>query len=318
MKKPLLLVLVWLLPCTVVAALAPRWLDAGTMRLVSEVLLAICMAQMWNLLAGYGGLLSLGHQLFIGIGAYALFDFTQRTGLSPYLVLPVTGVLGALAAMVVAPALFRLRDAYFSIGIWVVAEIVTLLVSKTPALGGSAGLTLDMSMLEDIEQFAQVSFWLACSLGIGAVAGLYLLMQSRLGLAVTAVRDNEVAARSIGIDVQRVRLITFVISGAVCALAGAVYFMGGMFVVPGSAFDINWVVMMLFATMIGGIGTIAGPVVGVLVWFGLRELLAVSLGVSGGWYLIAMGCVAMAVSLLAPRGLIGLWPPMGRARRVAP
>ncbi|RYF61557.1 MAG: branched-chain amino acid ABC transporter permease, partial [Comamonadaceae bacterium] len=233
------------------------------------------------------------------------------------LVLPVTGVLGALAAMVVAPALFRLRDAYFSIGIWVVAEIVTLLVSKTPALGGSAGLTLDMSMLEDIEQFAQVSFWLACSLGIGAVAGLYLLMQSRLGLAVTAVRDNEVAARSIGIDVQRVRLITFVISGAVCSLAGAVYFMGGMFVVPGSAFDINWVVMMLFATMIGGIGTIAGPVVGVLVWFGLRELLAVSLGISGGWYLIAMGCVAMAVSLWAPRGLVGLWP-MGSARRAAP
>lgn len=312
MKRPALTVLAWLLPTAALATLAPRWLDAGMMRLASEVLLALCMAQMWNLLAGYGGLLSLGHQLFIGIGAYALFDFTQRTGLSPYLLLPATGVLGALAAMVVAPALFRLRDAYFSIGIWVVAEIVTLVVSKTAWLGGNAGLTLDMSTLDDVELFARVSFWLACTLGAGSIAGLYLLMQSRLGLAVTAVRDNEVAARSVGIDVQRVRLVTFVISGAVCALAGAVYFMGGMFLVPGSAFDINWVVMMLFATMIGGIGTIAGPVVGVLVWFALREVLAVSLGISGGWYLIAMGCVAMAVSLFAPRGLWGLWP-----RRVA-
>lgn len=315
MNKPIFVALAWLLPCAVAAAVAPRWLDAGMMRLVGEVLLAICMAQMWNLLAGYGGLLSLGHQLFIGIGAYALFDFTHRTGLSPFLVLPATGVLGALVAMVVAPALFRLRDAYFSIGIWVVAEIVTLVVSKTAALGSNAGLTLDMSMLEDIEQFAKVSFWLACALGVGAVVGLYLLMQSRLGLAVTAVRDNETAARSVGIDVQRVRLITFVISGAVCSLAGAVYFMGGMFVVPGSAFDINWVVMMLFATMIGGIGTIAGPVIGVLVWFALREFLAVSLGISGGWYLIAMGSVAMAVSLFAPRGLRGLWPVRLSQRR---
>ncbi len=320
MKRPLILSLAALAPCAMAAALAPQWLDAGMLRLLSEVLLALCMAQMWNLLAGYGGLLSLGHQLFIGLGAYALFDFTQRAGVSPYLVLPLAGGLGALAAVVVAPVLFRLRDAYFSIGIWVVAEVVALLVSKTAWLGGSAGLTLDMSALEDVEQFGRVSFWLASALGAGALAGMYLLMQSRLGLAVTAVRDNDVAARSVGIDVHRVRLIIFVISGGVCSLAGAVYFMGGMFLVPASAFDINWVVMMLFATMIGGMGTIGGPVLGVLVWFALREALAVSLGISGGWYLIAMGSVAVMVSLFAPQGLWGLrawWPARRGARGAA-
>jgi branched-chain amino acid transport system permease protein len=308
MKNASLLTVAWTLPCAVAAALAPHWLDAGLMRLASEVLLAICMAQMWNLMAGYGGLMSLGHQLFIGVGAYALFDLAQRTGVSPFWLLPLTGLAGALCAALIAPALFRLREAYFAIGIWVVAEVVALLVSKTQALGGNAGLTLDMSALEDIEMFGQMSFWLACALGIASVAGLQLLMRSRLGLAMTAVRDNEVAARSVGIDVQRVRLVAFVISGGVSALAGAVYFMGGMFLVPGSAFDINWVVMMLFATLIGGIGTLGGPVIGVLIWFALRELLATSLGISGGWTLIAMGAVAVGVSLYAPRGLLGLRP----------
>lgn len=308
MKASTLLPLAWTLPCALLAWLAPHWLDAGLMRLASEVLLAICMAQMWNLLAGYGGLMSLGHQLFIGVGAYALFDLAQRTGLSPFWLLPLTGLAGALCAALIAPALFRLRDAYFAIGIWVVAEVVALLVSKVPALGGSAGLTLDMSALEDIELFGQMSFWLACALGIVSVAGLQLLMRSRLGLAMTAVRDNEVAARSVGIDVQRVRLVAFVISGGVSALAGAVYFMGGMFLAPSAAFDVNWVVMMLFATLIGGIGSIGGPVIGVLIWFALRELLATSLGISGGWYLIAMGAVAVGVSLWAPRGLLGLRP----------
>lgn len=308
MKTASLLPLAWTLPCALAAWLAPQWLDAGLMRLASEVLLAICMAQMWNLLAGYGGLMSLGHQLFIGVGAYALFDLAQRTGISPYWLLPLSGLAGALCAALIAPALFRLRDAYFAIGIWVVAEVVALLVSKTSALGGNAGLTLDMSALDDIEFFGQMSFWLACALGIVSVAGMQQLMRSRLGLAMTAVRDNEVAALSVGIDVQRVRLVAFVISGGMSALAGAVYFMGGMFLAPSAAFDVNWVVMMLFATLIGGIGTIGGPVIGVLVWFGLRELLATSLGISGGWYLIAMGAVAVVVSLWAPRGLLGLRP----------
>jgi branched-chain amino acid transport system permease protein len=306
MKPRVLTQLAWTLPCGLLAWLAPGWLDAGQMGLIGEVLLAICMAQMWNLLAGYGGLMSLGHQLFVGVGAYTLFELASRIGVAPGWLLPLAGVAGAMCALLIAPALFRLRDAYFAIGIWVVAEVAMLLVSKSSALGGTAGLVLDMSGLEDIELFSRTSFWLSAALGMVSVAGLQVLMRSRLGLAMTAVRDNELAAHSVGIDVNRVRLIAFVISGGVTAMAGAVYFMGSLFLVPNSAFDVNWVVMMLFATLIGGMGTIAGPVIGVLVWFGLREVLSASLGLSGGWYLMAMGAVAVAVSLLAPRGLLGL------------
>jgi branched-chain amino acid transport system permease protein len=288
------------------ALLLPRVADAGTLRLAGEILLAIGMAQMWNLLAGYTGLFSLGHQLFVGLGAYALYEATQRLGLAPHWALPFAGAMGALAAAVLAPALFRLREAYFSIGLWVFAEIAYLIVSKTPALGTTSGRPLDLSNVADPEAFQSIVFWIACAIGIGSLLGVHALMRSRLGLALLTVRDNELAATSIGVDVWRVRLPAFVVSGFGCGLAGAAYYMGTMFVSPESAFDINWVVMMMFATLIGGIGTIEGPLIGVLVWFALRELLTGPLGLQGGWYLICMGAVAMLVSLVAPRGLWGL------------
>lgn len=288
-----------------VAALIPRYVDGGVLRLMSEVLLGIALAQMWNLLAGYTGLLSLGHQLFVGAGAYTLFEATQRLGLAPYWALPLSGLVGALLAALLAPALFRLRDAYFSIGMWVFAEIGALLVSKTPSLGATSGRTLDLSQLGEVEAFQAISFWIAAAIGIGSVVGVLALMRSRLGLALLTVRDNELAAGSIGVDVWRVRFPALVISGFGCALAGGAYFMGAMFVSPDSAFDINWVVMMMFATLIGGIGTLEGPLIGVLVWFALRELLTGPVQLQGGWYLMVMGGVAMAVSLFAPRGLWG-------------
>jgi branched-chain amino acid transport system permease protein len=288
------------------AGFAPRLVDDGTLRLVAEMLLAVCMVQMWNLLAGYTGLLSLGHQLFIGIGAYVLFLGTQRWGVSPYWMLPVAGGAGALVAAVLAPALFRLRDAYFAIGLWVFSEIVYLLVSKTPAFGSNGGIGLDLSALQEVESFQAMSFWLACAIGLGAWIGIFALVRSRLGLAMLAVRENELAARSAGVNVWRVRFPAFVVSGFGCAIAGAAYFMGGMFVTPDSAFDINWAVMMMFATLIGGVGSLEGPVIGVAVWFALRETLTTWLHLPGGWYLMAMGAVAMVASLVAPRGLWGI------------
>ena len=288
------------------AAIAPRFADAGVLRLCAEILLAICMAQMWNLLAGYTGLLSLGHQIFVGIGAYTLFEASQRLSVPPYWMLPLAGLAGAVAAALMAPALFRLRDAHFSIGLWVFSEIVCLVVSKTKALGSTAGRPLDLSNVADPESFQAIAFWIACATGIGALVGVYTLMRSRLGLALMTVRDNELAARSVGVDVWRVRFPAFIVSGFGCAFAGAAYYMGAMFVSPDSAFDVNWVVMMMFATLIGGVGSIEGPVIGVLIWFALRELLATWLGLPGGWYLIGMGAVAMVVSVLAPRGLWGL------------
>ncbi len=137
------------------------------------------------------------------------------------------------------------------------------------------------------------------------MGGVYVLMRSRLGLGLMTVRDNELAATSIGVDVWRNRLAAFVISAFGCGLAGATHFMSAMYVAPESAFDVNWVVAMMFIVIIGGIGTIEGPLIGTLLYFGLREFFAAWFAVSGGWYLITMGVLAVVVMLVAPRGVWG-------------
>lgn len=300
-RPSLILVLLYLLA----AVAAPWWLDAGWLRLASEILLLLAMAQMWNLLAGYTGLVSLGHQVFIGVGAYLLFYVSDRFEIHPFLLVPVAGAAAAALAALIAPLLFRLRDAYFSVGIWVFAEIVYILVSKARELGSTSGVALKSVRLVETETFARDTFWMAAGIALAAVGGVYLLMRSRLGLGLMAVRDNELAATSTGVDVWRNRLVAFVVSAFGCGLAGSVYYMGTMYVSPEAAFDVNWVVAMMFIVIIGGIGTIEGPVIGTIVYFALREGFTAWAGVSGSWYLVAMGVVAIAVMLVAPRGIWG-------------
>ena len=291
--------------CAVVAASAPLVLGAGTLHVLGEALLLLAMAQMWNLLAGYTGLISIGHQAFVGVGAYVLFVASDRLGLQPYASIPVAGLASAALALLVAPCLFRLRDAYFSIGMWVLAEILHVLVARSDTLGASAGLPLLAVQRLDIAHFPTVCFYLAAGIAWAAVMGVYFLMRTRLGLGLLTVRDNDLAAASIGVDVTRNRLIAFALSAFGCGAAGAVHYLGAMFVGADSAFDVNWVVAMLFIVVIGGLGTLEGPIVGTVVYVGLRELLTGWLGLSGGWYLVATGVVAVAVTLTAPRGIWG-------------
>jgi branched-chain amino acid transport system permease protein len=299
-------------PATLVLAavllivLAPRHADGGVLRLLSEILLTLAMAQMWNLLAGYTGLVSMGHQAFIGAGAYLLFVVSDRWHVSPYLMVPVAGAGAALMAAVVAPLMFRLRDAYFSIGMWVFAEIVRLLVTKFDVLGGESGVPLQAIRLVDAESFQATTFWISGAIGLASVVGVYVLMRSSFGLGLMTVRDNELAATSVGVDVWRNRFVAFVVSAFGSGMAGAAHYMGTMFLSPDSAFDINWVVAVMFIVIIGGIGTIEGPLIGTVIYFGLREFFGSFFSMSGGWYLIAMGCIAIVVMLIAPRGLWGL------------
>jgi branched-chain amino acid transport system permease protein len=287
---------------------AGPWLfGEGGLRFATECLLILAMAQMWNLLAGYAGLVSFGHQVFVGIGAYGLFRISDALDLSAYWVLPIAPLACAVVASVIALPLFRLREAYFSIAMWVFSEIIAALVMKATWLGGSAGLPLKSSRLLDLDWFEPVLFWIAGALALGTIGGLFLLMRSSFGLGLMSVRDNDLAAMSVGVDVQRNRFIVFVLSAAGCGLAGAVSFLGNLYVSPAAAFDVNWVVYMMFIVMIGGIGTLEGPIIGTVIFFGLRELITDQLGFSAGWYLVALGMVAVIVMLSSPRGL---WPPL--------
>lgn len=280
---------------------APWWLGGGEQRLLLEVLLVVTVAQMWNLLAGYAGLVSFGQHAFIGIGAYAVYKATALTGLSPYALVAVAAVLCALVALAIAPLLFRLREAYFSIGMWVFAECVRLAFAQWEWVGRFQGLTLTLPDALDQSLFIPTLTGMAVVLALAALAGMVLLLRARYGLGLMAVRDNEDAAASIGIDVWASRLVAFVISAAVTGACGALYYLSVLYVEPGAAFDMDWLVKMLFIVVVGGLGTIEGPLVGALIYFALRELFSDA----GGWYLIVMGAIATAVMLFAPRGLWG-------------
>ncbi len=289
------------------AAAAPLVLGQGALRFGTECLLVLSMAQMWNLLAGYAGLVSFGHQVFVGIGAYGLFLTSNSLGISPYWVLPLAPLVCAVVASVIALPLFRLREAYFAIAMWVFSEIVAALVTKSSWLGGTSGLPLTTSNLIDFDWFEPVMFWIAGGLALASIGGLFLLMRSSFGLGLMSVRDNDLAAMSVGVDVQRNRFIVFLLSAAGCGLAGAVSFLGNLYVVPSAGFDVNWVVYMMFIVIIGGIGTLEGPVIGTVIFFSLREIITDQLGLTAGWYLVALGAAAVLVMLWSPRGL---WPPL--------
>jgi branched-chain amino acid transport system permease protein len=295
--------------CLFLAAL-PAILGAGDLGLVTEILLVFTMAQMWNLLAGYAGLLSLGQAAFIGMGGYALYGVTNLLGLSVYAGILAAFVITALVAALIAPLLFRLRYAYFAIGTWVFAEIVHILVTKSDPLGGSSGMPLLAIRNMAIDRFPLISFACAAVLSIGAMLFAMLIIRARLGLALMAVRDNTLAAASAGIDVWRSRFLAFVLSAGLSGAAGGIYFMSTLFIDPNAAFDVNWTVILLFIVIVGGIGTMSGPVIGTVIYFSLRQML---LG-QQGWFLVLMGGVAILAAVFAPSGIAGLKFWSGRSR----
>lgn len=186
------------------------------------------------------------------VGAYALFITSGQFQILPFWALAAAPIFCALTAAAVAIPLFRLREAYFAIAMWVFAEIVAAIVIKSRTLGGTRGIPLSTSDQLNFDRFEAIIFWIAAATACFSVAGTYLLMKSRFGLSLMSVRDNDLAAAHFGVDVQRNRFIAFVLSAAGCGFAGAVTFLGNLFVSPGPAFDITWVVNMLFIVIIGG------------------------------------------------------------------
>ena len=269
-------------------------------RLAMEMLLVFAMAQGWNLLCGYTGLLSFGHQAFVGLGAYVLFATVNNLGLSPYLSLGASALASIVVAFAMALLLQKLRDAYFSIGIWVLADSLRLLFAQWEFVGSSRGMVLDTSTI-DPATFADTVFWLALGLAVATQLGVFALLRSRIGLSLMAIRDNEAAAASVGVAVSRNQLAAFLISAAVCGVAGGIYYLSVLYVDPTGAFDIDWQIRILFIVIVGGVGTLEGPIIGTLVYLMLREIFREA----GDLFLIFQGATAALVMLFAPTGIWG-------------
>jgi branched-chain amino acid transport system permease protein len=291
----------------VVLALAPFWGDRQTLRLLAEIFTFVALASLWNLLAGYAGLVSVGQQAFVGLGGYLLFALVILAGVHPIVAILIAGPIGALIAVPVAALIFRLRGAYFAIGTWVVAEVFRLLASQISVLGGGSGISLPASIVIAMAPTRQMRefeiYWLALALTAAVLAAIVALLRSRLGLALTAIRDNELAAQSNGIDVTRIKLIVYVLTGFGTAMIGALIFLMKLRISPDTAFSVNdWTAFVIFITVVGGIGHIEGPIIGTIVFFIMRQTLADL----GSLYLLIMGAVAIVVMLWAPKGLWGL------------
>lgn len=285
---------------------APWWAGRADMRLLSEIFLYLSLACLWNLLAGYAGLVSVGQQAFVGFGGYMLFALAMFAGISPLVAIPLAGLLGALIAVPVAVLIFRLQGAYFAIGTWVIAEVFRLSFAQVSALGGGSGTSLPVSIVRSLASSRTMreatTYWLALAMAIIVLAAIYLLLRSRNGLALTAIRDSEIASSSFGIDIWRHKFVVYVITAGLTASTGALIFLQKLRISPDAAFSVNdWTAFVIFIVVIGGIGTLEGPIIGVIVFFLLRETLA-DLGTV---YLLILGLVAIVVMLKAPKGIWG-------------
>ena len=291
----------------VALAVAPLWGGRDDLQLLSEVYTYVALASLWNLLAGYAGLVSVGQQAYVGLGAYILFAFAILAGLSPLWAIPLAGIIAAIVAMPVAGLVFRLRGHYFAIGTWIIAEVFRLLASQVSVLGGGSGISLPASLVIAIASSRQwrdfIEYWIALALVVAVLALIVLLLRSRYGLALKAIRDSELAAACNGIDVLRTKVLVYIITAAATAMVGAFIFLQRLRISPDAAFSVNdWTAFVIFITVIGGIGRIEGPIVGTIVFFALRQTLA-DLGTI---YLLTLGAVAILVMLMAPKGIWGL------------
>ena len=247
--------------------------------------------------------MSIGQQAFIGLGSYVAVMVALQGGTSIYFAVPIAGLVSAVAAWAIAFLVFRLRGAYFAIGTWVVAELLRIVFSNTSSLGGGSGISIT-SALTGIGRWQREAYtlWIAVALGVGAAALVYGLLRSSEGLAFGAVRDSEPAAESLGVSVRKVKRSIYLISAAGCGMVGALMAISNLRVAPESAFSVDWTAVMFFAVVIGGIGTIEGPILGAIIYLVLRQ----SLAQFGGWYLIILGVSAVIVMRKAPRGIWGI------------
>ena len=299
------LVLIW--AAALALAAAPAWGDRLTLRLLAEMFTFVALASLWNLLAGYAGLVSVGQQAFVGLGGYLLFALAMFAGIHPIVAILIAGAVSAVVAVPVAALIFRLRGAYFAIGTWVVAEVFRLLASQVSALGGGSGISLPAAVVLAMAPSRTMReleiYWLALGLMAIVLAAIVALLRSRHGLALTAVRDNEVAAQSNGIDVWRLKFAVYVLTAVGTGMVGALIFLMKLRISPDTAFSVNdWTAFVIFIVVIGGIGRIEGPIIGTIVFFLMRQTLADL----GSVYLLMLGAVAIGVMLWAPKGLWGV------------
>jgi len=262
----------------------------------------LAIANMWNLLCGYSGLISLCQPAFIGLAAYTMIMLAW-IGIPIYVGIIAGAIVAAAFAFLISGAVFRLRGIYFAIGTLVVPEALryVFLIWKPVGgklQGGGAGY-----VLKGAGAFSTAEvYWLALIIGLVSIALMWFILRSKLGLGLAAIRDNDTTAASSGINVFRLKLFSFIIGAIVTGIAGAIFYISQAAIEPTSAFNIKWTMICILATVIGGLRTQVGPIIGTLIVVFLYFALARYVGYS----LIIQGVILVGVMLAAPYGIMGV------------
>lgn len=282
---------------TVVLGTVPVWGSDYALLFFMLFCIYLAMAQMWNLLGGYSGLISLGQQAFVGMGGYTVAVLSSYYGINIWLAVVMGGITSVFLALFMSLFIFRMKGVYFSIGTWIFAEALLVWFSNWSYVKYGSGLFIKPPNGITMESIYYASF----ILGVGSVALVYLILRSRLGLGLMAMRDDDQVSETLGVEVFKSKLYCFLISAFVTGLTAGIFYMFQIFIQPYKAFAIDWTVKLVFIVIIGGIGTIEGPIVGALLYVLISQYMAEYSSVS----MLFLGGIAIAVILVAPKGIMG-------------
>lgn len=258
---------------------------------------SIALAQSWNLIGGYTGLVSLGHAAFFGIGAYATGILMTKAQFSFFPAVVCGALISTLFAVIVASPMFRFRGFYFAIGTMVLGEALRIWMINWEYTGSAMGIMMPIENWLSTKNF----YYMALGLAVMSILILFIILKTRLGIALRAIRDNENSARNSGVNIFRTKLISFSIAAFIAGLAGGVQaeYMGT--IEPYSIFSMDWTMMALNIVMIGGMGTLFGPVLGAILVISLNLVLVQS----GALDLIVMAIILIIVIRFMPGGIWG-------------
>ncbi|MBO7729324.1 MAG: branched-chain amino acid ABC transporter permease [Lachnospiraceae bacterium] len=269
----------------------------NTMRYMFKIFLYITMGTMWNLMSGFTGMTSLGQQVFIGIAGYSVAVMTSTYKMSMWMGLLVGAVIGVVFALILSFVLFRMRGMYFAVATWLIAEAVRLWFNSWPFVKQGAGMTVAVKQIPKVREL----YIYALTLMIIALIVVYALLRTKTGLGLTAMRDDADASSSVGVNIFKSKLLCYLICSVFIALCGGLFALQKGSVLPSSSFGIDWTVAMVFIVILGGVGTMAGPILGGIIYVILSEFLAHF----PGWSNIILGAIAILVIIFLPDGIIG-------------
>jgi branched-chain amino acid transport system permease protein len=291
-------------------ALVPALVDSGyLLNAIIMTLYAALLGQAWNILGGFGGLFSFGHAVFFGTGAYAMAVLQVKFGWNAWIALPAAMALGGAVGAVIGALSFRygLRGSYFALVTLAFAEVFRVLANTFEFTGAGVGLMVPLKESALDMQFGKTGFlYLILSFLIAAQLVAWWIRHSRFGAWLQAVRDNEESASALGVDVFRVKMLAIIMAGTLMACGGAFYVQYLHYIDPHLAFGAPISVQALMAAIVGGIGSVWGPVVGATALQLLGELTRNLMGDAPGVNLIIYGVVLVLMVNFMPRGIVGL------------